>query len=182
MESGKNKEQDKFKEKNKKLLFILGGLVLLALIVGIIYFVLDGKKYIVTFDSNGGSSVESISAKENEVIKLPDSLTKEGYTFTGWMDGDVKVSNDYKVLKSITLTASWLSSTVETITIKFDSNGGSKVADIILEKGKTLKLPANPTKSGYVFKTWQDSNSMPIYDDALLDGDVTLYAVWEKIN
>ena len=40
-------------------------------------------KYTVTFDSNGGSAVESIEVEKDEKIKKPTDPTKEGYTFLG---------------------------------------------------------------------------------------------------
>ena len=53
---------------------------------------------------------------------------------------------------------------------------------MIVVKGETLKLPQNPTKEGYKFKTWVDKNETPIYDEALLSEDTTLKAVWEKVE
>lgn len=53
---------------------------------------------------------------------------------------------------------------------------------MIVVKGETLKLPQNPTKEGYKFKTWVDKNETPVYDEALLSEDTTLKAVWEKIE
>ena len=53
---------------------------------------------------------------------------------------------------------------------------------MIVVKGETLKLPQNPTKEGYKFKTWVDKNETPIYDEALLSEDTTLKAVWKKVE
>lgn len=71
---------------------------------------------------------------------------------------------------------------VETITVTFDSKGGSNVDAITINKGTELTLPKNPTYKGYTFKGWVDVNDRPIYDKALLSEDTTLYAKWKKVE
>lgn len=166
---------------NKKLLFgILGTLAVIAIIIVAILLTLGNKKYTISFDTDGGNSLESITAKEKETITLPIAV-KEGYIFNGWIDETEKIiPSIYVVTKDVTLKATWISETADTITIKFDTNGGSKIEDIIIVKGETLKLPQNPTKAGYKFVTWETENGTPIYNEALLSESVTLYAVWEK--
>lgn len=166
---------------NKKLLFgILGTLAVIAIIIVAILLTLGNKKYTISFDTDGGNSLESITAKEKETITLPIAV-KEGYIFNGWIDETGKIiPSIYVVTKDATLKATWISETADTITIKFDTNGGSKIEDIIIVKGETLKLPQNPTKAGYKFVTWETENGTPIYNEALLSESVTLYAVWEK--
>ena len=166
---------------NKKLLFgLLGTLAVIAIIIVAILLTLGNKKYTISFDTDGGNSLESITAKEKETITLPIAV-KEGYIFNGWIDETGKIiPSIYVVTKDVTLKATWISETADTITIKFDTNGGSKIEDIIIVKGETLKLPQNPTKAGYKFVTWETENGTPIYNEALLSESVTLYAVWEK--
>lgn len=166
---------------NKKILFgILGTLAVIAIIIVAILLTLGNKKYTISFDTDGGNSLESITAKEKETVTLPIAV-KEGYIFNGWIDETGKIiPSIYVVTKDVTLKATWISETADTITIKFDTNGGSKIEDIIIVKGETLKLPQNPTKAGYKFVTWETENGTPIYNEALLSESVTLYAVWEK--
>ena len=168
---------------NKKLLFgLLGTLVAIAIIIVAILLTLGSKKYTITFNTDGGNSIESITAKEKETITLPIAV-KEGFIFNGWTDEDGKIlPSEYVVTKDATLKAVWVSETADTITIKFDTNGGSKIDDIIVVKGKTLKLPQNPIKKGYKFMYWVDKNETPVYDDALLSEDTTLKAVWKKVE
>ena len=70
----------------------------------------------------------------------------------------------------------------ETITITFDTKGGSKINSITISKDTELTLPKEPTRDGYVFKGWVDKNQTPIYDKVLLTEDTTLYAFWEKVE
>ena len=68
----------------------------------------------------------------------------------------------------------------ETITISFDTKGGSKIDSITISKDTKLILPKAPTRDGYVFKGWVDKNETPIYDKVLLAEGTTIYAVWKK--
>ena len=70
----------------------------------------------------------------------------------------------------------------ETITITFDTKGGSKIDSITINKDTELTLPQDPTRDGYVFKGWVDKNETPIYNKVLLAEETTLYAVWEKVE
>ncbi len=65
------------------------------------------KEYTITFDSNGGSSINSQTIKENELIKEPSNPTYEGYTFDGWYLDDAKYDFTSKVTKDLTLKAKW---------------------------------------------------------------------------
>lgn len=69
-----------------------------------------------------------------------------------------------------------------TITITFDTNGGSKIDSVTIKKETELILPEEPTLDGYVFKGWIDKNEMPIYNKVIFAENTTLYAVWEKVD
>ncbi len=163
---------------------ILFGILAILIIGSIVaYFNFNNNSsstYTITFDTDGGSPIASVKAKKDEIINLRLTI-KEGFVFDGWVDEDGnKVSNEYVVTRDAKLKATWVTESLEIITVKFDSNGGSKVNDIFVLKGNTLKLPKNPTRDGYTFKVWVDKNDVPVYDDALLSEDTILKAVWEK--
>lgn len=67
------------------------------------------KYYTVTFDSKGGSAVESIKVECDKELKLPTSPTKEGYEFVAWQDKNGKAILDGAKLtcEDIKLTADW---------------------------------------------------------------------------
>ena len=70
----------------------------------------------------------------------------------------------------------------DTITITFDTKEGNKIDSITINKNTELTLPTDPTRDGYIFNGWVDKNEIPIYDKVLLEEDITLYAVWEKVE
>lgn len=158
----------------KKLLIIFIALLLVA--VGCTK---EEKTYKVTFDTDGGSKIETIEVKEKEKLKLPDNPTKEGFIFKGWMLNNESFDKETKITKDITLKANWGK---ETFTIIFDTKKGNEIEPLEVEKGKEIEKLPIPTREGYKFVCWEDKNGTPIYDQALLDEDITLYAVWEKNN
>lgn len=70
----------------------------------------------------------------------------------------------------------------EEFTVSFDSNGGSAVAQQVLEVDDEITKPTNPTRTGYTFAGWyEDEDLTTLYDfdeQLALTGDVTLYAKW----
>lgn len=169
--------------KNKKtVIAIVSAIVLIAIIAIVVMIIMkNNKKYTITFDTQGGNKIEAIKVKVNETLVLPKNPEKEGYIFLHWVDEEDKpVSNNFKVTKDMKLIAKWAEPTQELITVSFDTDGGSKIEDIVLIKGEPLKLPDNPIKDGYIFKNWVSKDEIPVYDDALLSEDIVLKAIWEK--
>ena len=122
--------------------------------------------YTITFDTNGGSSIDSISLDYNMPISAVISPNKTGYTFTGWdqlMPTNMPAEN-------MTLIAQW---TVNSYTITFDSNGGSAVANITEAYETEIIAPANPSRVGYTFTGWDQA--MPTNMPA---ENMTLIAQW----
>ncbi len=70
--------------------------------------------YRYTFDTDGGSDVQDITAHSYDAVKLPDDVTKDGAKFLGWYDanGDkietVNVPYENKTGVEVTFTAKWL--------------------------------------------------------------------------
>lgn len=180
-------------EKNKKkVILVVVGVILLAIILFLLWFF--NRKFDVTFDLNNNNKDVIVQVKYNKVINEKDIKTKEdlGDSFINWYEViDVKDNEDIldeepfdfntKIKKNTKLKAVY-EGTPETITITFDSRGGSKVDSITINKGTELTLPSNPTYKGYKFVTWETANGTPVYDKALLSESMTLYAKWEKIQ
>lgn len=120
------------------------------------------KGYIVSFDSNGGTAVaDKFLAWSDKVLDGVSDPTKAGYTFAGWRYADSAVSSDTKFsdlaaddkVSGITLVAEWMA---KTYTIKFDTRGGTPVADKTLHwDDKVLDGVVPPTKEGgFEFIGW----------------------------
>ena len=136
----------------------------------------------ITFDTKGGSKIDSITIGKDTELTLPKEPTRDGYVFKGWVDkNETPIYNKALLAEDTTLYAVWeKDATNNKITITFDTRGGSKIESITISKDTELVLPKEPTRDGYVFKGWVDKNENPIYNKVLLAEDTTLYAVWEK--
>lgn len=67
--------------------------------------------YTVTFNTNGGSAVDSQTIVDNGTATIPTAPTKDGYVFAGWYT-DTACTGEYDfsgvVTKNITLYAKWI--------------------------------------------------------------------------
>ena len=63
------------------------------------------------------------------------------------------------------------------VTIKFDTDGGSPVKEMVVDKGSTLKDLPTTEKEGYLLKYWS-IGSEEIKDGYIVNEDVTLKANW----
>lgn len=126
--------------------------------------------YTVTFDTNGGSKVNSQTVPYGETAEAPAIPAKTGYTFAGWYLEGEKFNFSTPVTKDMTLTAKW---TANQYTITFDTDGGSAVAPITQDYGTAITAPEAPTKTGYTFAGWN-----PVLPAAMPAENLTITAQW----
>ncbi len=110
-------------EKKKKLIIGIVIAVIILLIIALIYFLMN-RTYTVTFDSRGGSEVESQTVKRNQTATEPEDPIMEGYQFDGWYYEDREAEKyDFatKVTEDITLIAKWIEEDVAISEIKINS-------------------------------------------------------------
>ena len=74
--------------------------------------------YVVAFNSNGGTAIESIEVAEGSTATKPTDPTKVGYTFEGWYLGENKFSFEQPITGETTLTANWTPNTDTAYTVK----------------------------------------------------------------
>ena len=140
----------------------------------------------VTFESNGGSSVASITPIRGEFITAPPPPTKAGYDFSGWYkESDLTTpwnfASDKIGSSDITLYAKWTEGAPDTYTVTFESNGGSAVAAKTgIAKDTTITAPTSPTRTNYTFNGWySDLGLTTAWNFATpITADITLYAKW----
>ena len=134
------------------------------------------EPFTVTFDSDGGTSVEPQLVEKGSPIVAPENPTKEGYTFLGWYVGDEKWSFiGYVVTGNITLTAKW---EINTYTVTFDANGGVGGESITATYGSKIS-PISVTKEGYTFLDWYLDGTKWDFEADTVKGNITLTAKWE---
>ena len=144
------------------------------------------SNHTVTFDSAGGSEVESLTVPYGGTIS-PTSPTKSGYTFAGWYLGDTKYDFSTPVTANLELTVHWTRNSsggggggTTTYTLTFDTNGGSALSALRLARGSTVDLARYvPERSGHVFTGWYADAALtqPI-ETVTLSASTTVYAGW----
>ena len=156
-----------------------------------------GTAFTITFQSNGGSDVESQAVSKNSKAIKPADPVKEGCGFLGWCTDETLTKAydfDRAVTGDLTLYAKWSDLSTETFTVAFNSNSGSLVMpQQVKGYGKATK-PEDPVRermehpmgSGhyivYTFAGWfMDKELTKVYDfGSLVTEDVILYAKWTE--
>lgn len=173
--------KDNKPEKNNKNKFVIIGIILILILI--ILLLIFGRKgsYTITFDTDGGTEISSIEVKNGEVVTLPNAPIKEGHTFIGWTNEDGQVlTKGAKIKDDVTLKAEWISNDAETITAEFDTDDGNETNDVVIEKGKLILLPIEPTREGYIFVGWLDGNGNIVTNNMIVTNNITLKAMWIK--
>ena len=163
--------------------------VLSSLSVNLSTGTVDGVQYLVTFKVKG-STYENQYVVENGTVILPVNPTfGVGEYFLGWkLEGDTEFYDfSTPVTAAITLVAE---TTTEPVwALRYDTQGGSSIADtIVLQSDNTCKVTnAVPVKEGMTFLGWNTSATgkgiaFAAGDDITLEGNYTLYAIWEDPN
>lgn len=144
------------------------------------------NSYIVNFDTDGGSNINSINVVYNGTITKPDDPNKDGYTFAGWyLDGkEFNFETKKMPANDLTLKAEW---TENTINIEFYDEEGSKLGTTgyTYTYGESLgELYDYEVEDHQEFVGWyyKDSNNQKVYVNEntictfITEGVLKLYA------
>lgn len=154
-----------------------------------LYAVWDTAKYIITYDSNGGSGEPGYQSKlhgSSVTLKTSTVPTRTGYTFTGWLGSDgVTYTSDavYSADSNLTLTAQW-----ETIkySVTYNANGGVGTVDS-QQKEYDIALVLKSqgyTRTGYTLSSWNTKadgtgTTYKLGSTYTANAPLTLYAMWK---
>ena len=113
--------------------------------------------FTITFDSNGGTSVESITQDNGTVITPPANPTREGYTFIGWEPA----LPETMPIGGLAVKAQWVINKY-TLTYVIDGQEYSKSE---VEYNATITQLDDPVREGYTFSGWSEiPATMPAHD------------------
>lgn len=117
-------------------------------------------------------------------VELPPDPEKEGYTFTGWCygtqeeheesGGECEIYDGAPIFEDTELHAHWR---INEYTVKFDSSGGTAIADKIVN-WNTPVATVTPEKRGYNFVGWYLPDGAK-YENQVIKEDTVLTAHWE---
>ncbi|RKN82014.1 InlB B-repeat-containing protein [Paenibacillus ginsengarvi] len=138
------------------------------------------ETYSVSFDSDGGTAVSSVTAAYNSTAVAPADPVKSGYLFGGWyVDAGFSTAFSFTtpITDDITLHAKW---TAETYTVSFDSGGGTAVSSLQVSYNSLASEPDAPTKAGYTFAGWytDPGHTTAFTFTTAITGSMLLYADW----
>ena len=145
-------------------------------------------QYTITFNSHGGSAVQSLTVNEGTAVNKPADPSRNGYVFSGWYSaetGGTLYSWPCTVNGNVTMHAQW---TAITYTLTYNLNGGTNnstnpVNYTIENAAITL---AAPTRAGYSFGGWYDNGTFTgtavTEIPANSTGDKTFHARWTATN
>ena len=156
-----------------------------------------GDPFTVKFDTKGGtpSTITDQTVKYGQKAYKPTEPQKTDCKFDGWYTSpDYTQKWDFandSVTKDITLYAKW----IEKVTLHCDFQGGTRGSDTSYTAkaypGEKAKMPwwGGITREGYSFIEWNDkpdgtgkSYSRTIDSITMPDHDLTLYAIWKKLD
>lgn len=183
-EDEENDKKPRF-SKPKALLIGVGVTLAVAIVGGVLVGLFNHKeapRCLVRFESNGGSKIESEEVVCGETVGRPEDPTKEGFEFQNWIYGGAPFDFDQMTIdEDMILVAKWqVGEGVETVTVHFDTNGGSEIEDVEVKKGGTISEPVEPTRTSYEFAGWKlDGEDFDFSQP--LDEDVTLVAQWTAV-
>ncbi|MCM3174086.1 leucine-rich repeat protein [Paenibacillus sp. MER 99-2] len=114
------------------------------------------------------------------------SQTKPNYTFENWYS-DETLQAAWDFTNSIDPNTTFYSKYIpDKLTVSFNSNGGSQVADLAdITYDTTITAPVAPTRSGYVFGGWYVDQVLTTtwnFDTDKVTENKTLFAKWTAIN
>lgn len=170
--------------KDKKVIITVL-IILIAILLGIFVISISKKSTFEVKFVSDNQVIETKQVKKNDKVSKPSNPVKEGYIFVDWYLENEIYNFNTKITKDITLVAKWQvkssNEDIEKFTVSFDSNGGSDVAPITVEKNGTVEKPLNPTKLGYKFISWQLNGIDFDFSSKVLE-NITLVAKWENEN
>jgi uncharacterized repeat protein (TIGR02543 family) len=115
----------------------------------------------VTTDEQGGTAIGDASTTTGASMLSPGTPTRAGYTFTGWYalaSGGSEITFPYGHGRTsdFTLYAQW---TANSLTVTYDSGGGSSITATSTTSGGSVADPGVPTRAGYQFAGWYTAAS-----------------------
>ena len=135
--------------------------------------------YWVTFDSDGGSAIDSQFVFDKISLNDLTTPTKPGYTFVGWYDGESKVENGTEIKKPITLKAHWKAKEVSYTVIHWWENADDNGYSFHVSENKT---GLTGTEANAKAKSYDGFTAQPVTKKTIKGDGSTIVSVYYKRN
>ena len=139
------------------------------------YIYYDRKIITLTFNSNGGSSVSSVTGKYGATVTKIETPIKEGYTFVDWQP---TLPTTFPA-QDTTYKARWILESDYLITYNLDGGENSLENPISFNIETDTIILKKPTKQGYTFTGWINEDGVTVTKIPKgTTGNITLTATW----
>lgn len=132
--------------RSKKYLYFLG-----------IIFLLTGcgsKTYTVSFNTDGGTLLESVEVSKGELLENIETPTKEGYLFVNWLKNGMEYKNTAPINEDITLTANWIEAPTIDKYYQVTFICEEEREKISVKENETVTPPKPKEIENYIFIGW----------------------------
>ncbi len=144
--------------------------------------------YVVSFDTNGGSAVQSVTVEENTKLNLENYVTtKQDNYFYGWcLDEELtqRASAVITVTSNVKLYAEW--GEEELYWLNFETGLGSDVESVQYAPNSYLAIPEEPTRENYSFGGWYKdedcTREFTFFGAQMPKKNLTIYAKWNTLH
>lgn len=180
-ETNLNQSSKKTKKKiDKQLIITIICCTLVLIAFGIYAFKkLSVPEYKVTFNTDGGTSIEAIVVKKNKTITKPQDPTKDDYLFVRWELNEKEYNFNKKITGNITLKAIWEEDISKNVySVIFDSRGGTSVPTQNVHGNDVATKPDDPTKNHSTFLYWESNGEEYDFNSKVTD-DIFITAKWD---
>lgn len=143
-----------------------------------VYAIIE-EGYWVTFDSDGGSAIDSQFVFDKISLNDQTTPTKPGYTFAGWYNGEEKVENGTKVTAPMTLTARWEAAKVSYTVIHWLENADDDGYSYDKSEKKT---GLTGTEANAQAKSYEGFTAQPVTKNTIKGDGSTIVSVYYKRN
>ena len=135
--------------------------------------------YWVTFDSDGGSAIDSQFVFDKISLNDQTTPTKPGYTFGGWYNGTEIVENGSAVTTPMTLKAHWKATKVSYTVIHWWENADDDGYSFHESENKT---GLTGTEANAKAKSYEGFTAQPVTKKTIKGDGSTIVSVYYKRN
>ena len=135
--------------------------------------------YWVTFDSDGGSAIDSQFVFDKISLNDQTTPTKPGYRFDGWYNGTEKVENGEIITSSMTLKAHWKAEGVNYTVIHWWENADDDGYSFHESENKT---GLTGTEANAKVKSYEGFTAQPVVKKTIKGDGSTIVSVYYKRN
>lgn len=144
------------------------------------------NKYTVTFNTNGGTTINDVTVREGSNVGVPATPSKNNMVFGGWYS-DANLTTVFNfgtvITKDTTIFAKWVeqNASVEKVTVVINYNDGQSTKTELVKKGIEYSL-TNPKRDGFVFGGWftDEKLTIPFVNGTAVNSNLSLYAKWNQ--